>query len=312
MIIIDGHCDSLLKVNQESSLYDLGGNSHLDIKRALNRVNLQIFAAYIDSSFKPYQSLHRGLALIEVFQQEIEKYSSLVKPVLTKKDLLTIQNKDILHVLLAVEGGEILCGDILLLNTIFRLGVRCIGLTWNQRNEIADGCSESATQGGLTEFGIKVVKEMNKLGMVIDLAHISPAGFWSVLEHTQSPVMVSHANCHQLCPHRRNLDDAQIKALSQNHGVLGITFVKDFLGEGEVGIEDVLKHIDYAVTIGGVDCVGIGSDFDGTDSLPKGLEDVTKLYLIAEGLDKRGYTGEDIEKIMGRNFLRLFTTILPE
>ncbi|MEL7568914.1 MAG: dipeptidase [Dehalobacterium sp.] len=312
MIIVDSHCDTLLKVNEGNSLYNLGNKSHLDIKRALNNVNLQVFAAFIETSYKPFQSLQKGLALIETFLQETEKYPSQIKLVRCKKDLLTIYNKNLLHSLLAVEGGEILCGDILLLKTLFRLGVRSIGLTWNQRNEIADGCGESITRGGLTSFGIKVVEEMNKMGMVIDVSHISSAGFWDVLEHTNSPIMVSHANCAKLCPHRRNLDDAQIIALSQKRGVMGITFVRDFLGEGDIGIEDVIRHIDYAVTLVGADYVGIGSDFDGTDELPQGLEDVTKLSLIGEGLLKRGYSQSDIEKIMGKNFLRLFNTILPE
>lgn len=312
MIVIDGHCDSLLKVNGDNNLYDLGKKSHLDIKRALNNVNLQIFAAYIESSYKPFRSLQKGLALIGTFLQETEKYPNQIKFVRCRGDLSTIRSKDILHALLAVEGGEILCGDILLLNVLFRLGVRSIGLTWNQRNEIADGCGESSTKGGLTSFGIKVVEEMNKMGMVIDLSHISPAGFWDVLEHTNSSIMVSHANCRKLCPHRRNLDDDQIRALSQNKGVMGITLFRDFLGEGDISIEDVIRHIDYAVSLVGVDYVGIGSDFDGTDKLPKGLEDVTKLYLIGEGLSKRGYSDLDIEKIMGENFLRLLNTILPE
>jgi len=312
LIIVDSHCDSLLKVNRDNSLYDIGNSSHLDIKRALKNVNLQIFAAFIETSYKPFKSLQKGLTLIETFLQEIEKYPNQVKLVRCKKDLLTIHSKDILHTLLAVEGGEILCGDILLLNTLFRLGVRSIGLTWNQRNEIADGCGESITKGGLTSFGVKVVEEMNKMGMVIDLSHISPAGFWDVLEHTNSPIMVSHANCRKLCSHRRNLDDDQIIALAKNKGVMGITFVRDFLGKGDIGIEDVIRHIDYAVTLVGPDFVGIGSDFDGTDELPYGLEDVTKLYLIGEGLLKRGYSHSDIEKIMGSNFLRLFNTLLPE
>lgn len=309
---IDAHCDTLLKVKEGNSLYDLDGIAHLDFKRALNNINLQVFAAYIGTSFKPFQSLQRGLALIETFHQEIEKYPSLIKLVRSKKDLRTIKRKEILHTLLAVEGGEILCGDILLLHMLFRLGVRSIGLTWNQRNEIADGCWETRSKGGLTSFGVRVVEEMNKIGMVIDLSHMSPAGFWDVLEHTKSPVMVSHANCQKICSHRRNLDDGQIEALSQNNGVLGITFTRDFLGSGDITIDDVIRHIDYAVSLVGPDFVGLGSDFDGTDSLPEGLEDATKLYLIGEGLAKRGYHRLDIEKIMGENFLRLFTAVLPE
>lgn len=309
---MDSHCDSLLKVSEHNSLYHLGENSQLDINRALKNVNLQFFAAYIEATYKPFQPLQKGLALIETFFQEIEKYPDQVKLVCSQKDLSTIQSKDMLHALLAIEGGEVLCGNIILLNSLFRLGVRSIGLTWNQRNEIADGCGELRTKGGLTLFGIKVVQEMNKIGMVIDLSHISPSGFWDVLEHTTAPIMVSHANCKKICPHRRNLDDDQIIALKENDGVMGITFVKDFLGEGEIDINDVIKHIDYAVALVGANHVGIGSDFDGTDEMPKGLEDVTKLYLIGEKLLKSGYSQSDTEKIMGGNFIRLLKTILPK
>ncbi|MGI6678895.1 MAG: dipeptidase [Dehalobacterium sp.] len=310
MLVIDGHCDSLLKVDENNSLYNLGTAAHLDFNRALNNINLQIFAAYIDSSFKPYHSLQQGLILIERFLQEVEKHDNQVKLVRTLCDLTTLEQKKMLHVLLAVEGGEILCGKIQLLPLLFRLGVRSIGLTWNQRNEIADGCEEAISKGGLTSFGIEVVQEMNQLGMVIDLAHIAPAGFWAVLEHTRHPVMVSHGNCHGLCPHRRNLDDDQIKALAQNNGVMGITFVPEFLGFGDIGIEHVIEHIDYAVSLVGPDHVGLGSDFDGTETLPRGLEDVAKIPNIKNELLKRGYPLIDVEKIMGGNFLRLLKSIL--
>lgn len=312
MFVLDAHCDSLLKVTSNNSLYDLGNLAHLDIKRALNQVNLQVFAAYIETAFKPFQALNRGLNLIEIFHQEIEKLPEQVKLVLSQKDLTTIDRPDLLHVLLAIEGGEILAGNLLILKTLFRLGVRSIGLTWNQRNEIADGCGETITQGGLTTFGIKVIKEMNDLGMIIDLAHISTAGFWSALNYSGAPLMVSHANCYGLCPHRRNLTDEQIKALAENQGVMGITFVQDFLGQGRASIEDIIKHIDYAVNLAGINCVGLGSDFDGTDILPVGLDGITKLHLIGDALSKRGYTQLDIEKIMGGNFLKLFINILPK
>ncbi|MCR6545927.1 dipeptidase [Dehalobacterium formicoaceticum] len=309
---MDGHCDSILKTNEICDLFDLGSAAHLDFKRALANVNLQIFAAYIDSSYKPFQSLQQGLILIEKFHQAVEQNQEQVKLVCSQEDLATINQKDILHALLAVEGGEILCGRLPLLHLIFRLGVRSIGLTWNQRNEIADGCGESVTKGGLTSFGTLVVQEMNKLGMVIDLAHIAPAGFWDVLEHTHHPVMVSHGNCHGLYPHRRNLNDDQIKALAQNDGVMGITFVPDFLGAGDISIEHVIEHIDYAVSLAGPDHVGLGSDFDGTETMPRGLEDVTKISCIGEELLKKGYPLKDVEKIMGGNFIRLFKTVLPQ
>ncbi|ATW28367.1 dipeptidase [Candidatus Formimonas warabiya] len=312
MIIADAHCDTLLKITDQNSLYDLGDHAHVDLKRLKNNVHLQVFAAFIQSRYKPFQSLQSGLKLIEIFHREMEKNHPYVKVVTTREDLKNLENDERIHTLLSIEGGEILCGDIFLLKVLFRLGVRSICLTWNQRNEIADGCWESNSGSGLTSFGITVINQMNLLGMLIDVSHISERGFWSVLEHTQQPILVSHANCKRLCPHIRNLDDGQIKALRANGGVMGITFTPDFLGSGMITVDDVLKHIDYAVSLVGPDYVGLGSDFDGTDHLPQGLEDVTKIFLIAEGLLKRGYRSTDIEKIMGDNFVRLCKKVLPE
>ncbi len=312
MIVIDAHCDTLLKLNRENNLYDLGNKAHVDLKRLLNNVDLEIFAVYIESSYKPFRSLLRGLELIENFHQQMESFQHYVKIVSNQEDLISLGTKNKTHVLLSVEGGEILNGNMNILHLLFRLAVRSICLTWNQRNEIADGCWESNSGGGLTSFGTKVVSEMNKLGMIIDVSHISEAGFWSVLEQTTQPIMVSHANCRKLCHHKRNLNDEQIIALSKNQGVMGITFVPDFLGNGLTSVDDVIKHIDYAVSLVGPEYVGIGSDFDGTDNLPGGLKDVTKIFLIADGLAKRGYSDINIEKIMGGNYLRLFNKILPQ
>jgi membrane dipeptidase len=313
LIVVDAHCDTLLLAFQRNCLYDLGNKSQLDLKRLINNVNLQLFAVFIESCFKPYQSLQRGLELIETYHKEIEKNSTYIQQIKTKKCLLEVGKKDKIFSLLTVEGGEILQGNLLILDILFRLGVRSICLTWNQRNEIADGCGDSFSKGGLTYFGLKIVEKMNYLGMIIDLAHISEKGFWSVLEHSRDPIMVSHANCQVLQPHVRNLNNEQIIALSQNGGVMGITFVPEFLSSDKnASIDDVIKHIDYAVSLAGPNHVGLGSDFDGSDGIVKGLEDVTKIYNIAKGLAKRGYSEAHIDKIMGGNFIRLFNQVLPE
>lgn len=311
MIVVDAHCDTLLKVDNESGLYDLGNRAHLDIKRLKNKVDLQLFAVFIESCFKPYQPLQRGLELIEIFHRELEKNKSHMALITNKEDLVQVGQLDKVHALLTVEGGEILCGKTALLHILFRLGVRSIGLTWNQRNDIADGCGEALTCSSLTNFGIEVIKEMNLLGMIIDLAHISERGFWAVLEHTRQPVMVSHGNCQKICNHVRNLTDSQIRALKENNGVMGITFVPAFLSGERSSSEDVLRHIDHAASLVGADHIGLGSDFDGTDTLPEGLDNVCQVFALANNLSKRGYSNDDIEKIMGKNFLRLFYDVLP-
>jgi membrane dipeptidase len=195
---------------------------------------------------------------------------------------------------------------------LYKLGVRLLTLTWNQRNQIADGAGESRTGSGLTEFGLKVIGEMNNLGMLIDVSHLSETGFWDVIKRSNAPIVASHSNCYALCPHLRNLKDEQIKAIADKGGVIGITFVPNFLTQEKrkTTVEDVAKHIDYLVEKAGVDYVGLGSDFDGTGGLPLGLEGVDKIPNITEELLNQGYKEKDIKKILGENFLRVFKEVV--
>ncbi|CAI8012198.1 Putative dipeptidase CPC735_014430 [Geodia barretti] len=161
--------------------------------------------------------------------------------------------------------------------------------------------------GGLTRFGMALVKEMNRLGMLVDVSHISERGFWDVLEISEHPVIASHSNCKTLCRHSRNLSNEQLKALAANGGVVGITFVPGFITvdgwKKMPPLVQLLNHIVYAIDIAGIDYVGIGSDFDGGGDL---LKDASEFIKIAEGLSERGYSDDDIRKVLGENHLRVF------
>jgi len=212
--------------------------------------------------------------------------------------------------LLAIEGGDALGGGIATLRMFYRLGVRCLALTWNHRNQLADGVAEAATNGGLTAFGQQVVTEMNRLGMLVDVAHLAPAGFWDVLRLSQAPVIVSHANCRALHDHRRNLTDSQIKELAAHGGVMGVTFVPQFLSGGEADLCHVLDHIDHVCQLVGTDYVGLGSDFDGAKHTAQGLEDVSCYSKITKGLLDRGYASHAVAKILGGNWLRVMQQVI--
>ena len=168
------------------------------------------------------------------------------------------------------------------------------------------------TGSGLTKFGLKVIDEMNDLRMLIDVSHLSETGFWDVIKRSKAPIVASHSNCYALCPHLRNLKDEQIKALADKGGVIGITFVPNFLTQEKrkTTVKDVVAHIDYLVEKAGIDCVGLGSDFDGTGALPLGLEGVEKIPYITEELLNRGYKEKDIKKILGENFLKVFKEVV--
>lgn len=184
-------------------------------------------------------------------------------------------------------------------------------LTWNNRNEIADGVDCTLTNGGLTPFGVEVIREMNDLGMIIDLSHISERGFWDSINLSKSPIIVSHSNAKKICNHKRNLSDEQIEAVGRNRGVIGINFNPEFLNnQGTATIKDIIKHIEYISSLAGASTVGFGSDFDGIANTPvdiKGVEDITK---IIDELLRLNYAEEDVKKIAGKNFLRIVEEVL--
>ncbi len=313
-IVFDGHCDTLLEImNHKRSLGSKTSTGHLDIPRLKEGgIDIQVFAVFIEDIYKPDRALKRTLQLIDCFYSEIEKNQDEISVVTNFNQLEVVHRARKIAAVLSIEGGEALEGDLAVLRVLYKLGVRLLTLTWNQRNQIADGLSESRTGGGLTEFGIKVINEMNKLGMLIDVSHLSEAGFWDVVKYSKNPIIASHSNCYTICSQRRNLKDDQIKAIANKGGVIGITFVPNFLTQEnrKATIKDVIKHIDYLVEKVGVDYVGLGSDFDGTDDLPLDLEGVEKVPNITIELVKRGYEEEDIKKILGGNFLRVFKEVV--
>lgn len=310
--IVDGHCDSLGDLTDGKR--DLTGSEtgHWDIIKARKgKIGLQFFAAFIESEYKPFSAAARGLAHLETALKFIDAHAGQVFPVKTREDLKGLPKTDSLGLLLHVEGGEILGESLFMLDLIFRLGVRSIGLTWNQRNAIADGIGEPDGRGGLSRFGVKVIEQMNHKGMVIDVSHINQAGFWDVLDRSRHPVIASHSCAYSLCHHPRNLNDRQLKALAQANGVVGVNFCEDFLSEtGKAGIDDVVRHICYIADLAGVETVGFGSDFDGIPSAPAGLEDAAKYPLLVEKLLAGGFNREEIEKICHGNFIRVLSNVL--
>lgn len=237
---------------------------------------------------------------------EIERTGSHVTVVRSAAELRRARAEGRLAAVLTLENSDGLERSLNVLRAMYRLGLRVIGLTHNPRSEAADGVEESDTGGKLSSFGRALVKEMNELGILIDVAHLSESGFWHVLELSPLPVIASHTCCRALRDHPRNLTDRQLKGLAETGGVAAITFVPDFLAAGEASLDDVLRHIEHAVEVAGIDHVGIGSDFDGGGTA---VQDATAFPRIAQGLAELGYKDEDINKIMGGNILRLFERV---
>lgn len=315
MFICDCHCDTLTELyNKNASLYE--NEQHFDIKRQIALGGgLQFCAIYVPTEVFRYQGgLRYTLCLLDKYNQEIKKLHENgidVLQVRTAEDAGNVL-KHKAATLLAIEEGGAIDGSLEALRCLYELGVRAMTLTWSNRNDIADGINEEATGSGLTLFGKKVVAEMNRLGMLVDVSHISTAGFWSVIETSTKPIIATHSNAKSLCSHPRNLNDEQIKALAQNGGLAGITFAGQFLEEDwrNACIESVYKHIDYMLNlIGNDDHIGFGSDFDGISHPPYNIQGVQDYKPLIEYLSKY-YSDETINKITHQNVINLLQKVL--
>lgn len=315
MFICDCHCDTLTELyNKNASLYE--NEQHFDIKRQIALGGgLQFCAIYVPTEVFRYQGgLRYTLCLLDKYNQEIKKLHENgidVLQVRTAEDAGNVL-KHKAATLLAIEEGGAIDGSLEALRCLYELGVRAMTLTWSNRNDIADGINEEATSSGLTLFGKQVVAEMNRLGMLVDVSHISTAGFWSVIETSTKPIIATHSNAKSLCSHPRNLNDEQIKALAQNGGLAGITFAGQFLEEDwrNACIESVYKHIDYMLNlIGNDDHIGFGSDFDGISHPPYNIQGVQDYKPLTEYLSKY-YSDETINKITHQNVINLLQKVL--
>lgn len=315
MFICDCHCDTLTELyNKNASLYE--NEQHFDIKRQIALGGgLQFCAIYVPTEVFRYQGgLRYTLCLLDKYNQEIKKLHENgidVLQVRTAEDAGNVL-KHKAATLLAIEEGGAIDGSLEALRCLYELGVRAMTLTWSNRNDIADGINEEATGSGLTLFGKQVVAEMNRLGMLVDVSHISTAGFWSVIETSTKPIIATHSNAKSLCAHPRNLNDEQIKALAQNGGLAGITFAGQFLEEDwrNACIESVYKHIDYMLNlIGNDDHIGFGSDFDGISHPPYNIQGVQDYKPLIEYLSKY-YSNETINKITHQNVINLLQKVL--
>jgi membrane dipeptidase len=210
-------------------------------------------------------------------------------------------------ILLALEHADCTERSLYVLRMLYEVGVRSIGLTHNVSSWAADGCFEARAGVGLTHYGRALVREMNRLGMVVDLAHVSPGAFFDALQVSSAPVLFSHGNARALCDHPRNLTDEQLRALAQHGGVIGVSFVPFFVDAERPTLERLLEHIDHIASVAGVQTVGLGGDFDGGGTL---LSDALQVPGITEGLLRRGCSEADVRRILGGNTLRVLRAAL--
>lgn len=292
MEIFDGHCDTiseLLDQGKQLSENDL----HIDMTRLLKYDSYtQIFAAFIAPEYANC-AMERAENIINKFYSEMQ-----INNITICKNYDDWENaKTAYKAFLSLEGGEPI-RSISDLHKLHKMGVSMIALTWNYKNCLACGIMEEYDTG-LTSLGRDVVKEMNRLGIIIDVSHLSEKSFWDVCSISKMPVCASHSNLRSVKNHPRNLTDEQFVQIIKTGGVAGVNFYPPFLGDD---VKDIARHIDRFLALGGEDNIGLGSDFDGVDCLPQGVSGVHDMGHIIKMLP---YTTKIREKIAFRNFLRV-------
>ncbi|MBN2334332.1 dipeptidase [Candidatus Bathyarchaeota archaeon] len=329
-LVVDTHNDTVLHLIKAPPFITSGEGAYpprrtlgersehgqIDIPRIMEGgVDCLLFAMYVSPLHTA--RLRRLVQMLDTFAAEVDQNQDRIAVATNHREIMKTIKDGKIAAVITVEGGEPLEGSIEALRTIYRLGVRSLTLTHFPRNELGDG-SGADSGSHLTEFGGEVVSEMNRLGMLVDISHLNETGFWDVIERSSDPVIATHSNCKALCSHHRNLKDDQIKALAEKGGVMNLSFCGGFIKDGvgfdpeavkKVTIHDWLDHLDHAVELVGASHVGIGSDLDGGCGFP-GLDNITRFPSLTEGMVSRGYSDDDIRKILGANDLKLFKKVL--
>lgn len=326
MKIIDLHCDSIMHLMQNNETL-LNKNGHINLKK-LQQGNymLQCFAMFVNIKKvnDPYDYCKK---MIQKYYKNLNQYNHIIKPVYNYQDIIDNNEKGLISALLTIEEGAVLKGSIKNLHEFYNLGVRMITITWNYPNELAypnidnnkitkDTSYEKIqtmieTKKGLTSKGIKIIKEMEKLGIIIDVSHLGDKGIKDVLKHTTKPFIASHSNARTICNFPRNLSDELLIEMKKRNCLIGINYCPNFLKEqsNKMEITDVIKHIKYLKELIGIDYIALGSDFDGIEGELE-LKDASHLPLLIEKLKAASFKNEEIEKITHQNALRLFKEVL--
>ena len=343
-IVIDTHADTPGRfVDENFNPSNDAGNGHWDLAK-VKQANLgaEFFSIWVDP--KKYQGkyVQRALDMIDSVYETTREHPDQMMMAYSVADIERAHQQHKLASLMGLEGGHAIDNDIRILRDYYRLGVRYMTLSWANTNEFADSSgdidkADVQHHNGLTDFGKQVVLEMNRLGMLVDVSHVADKTFWDTLATSKAPVIASHSSSRTITNHARNLTDDMLKAVAKNGGVVQVNFNCGFIDQNYLDaynkwnqqrmaqgkpdstystevtpniprppFKSLIDHFDHIAKVAGVDHVGIGSDFDGVDCLPSGIDSVADLPKITQALLDRGYTPADLKKILGANLLRVF------
>lgn len=334
MKIADMHCDTIYEIYERRARGEecgfLSNSLHIDLeKMKKGDYLLQNFALFVPKEdVEGKMPLPEyALRLADVFFSELRKAPDAIGIVKSYADIEENRKQGRMSAMLSMEEGAACEGKLEYLRTFYELGVRMFTFTWNYPNELAwsnrihltglkAGACEPETERGLTEKGFEFLEEMERLGMIPDVSHLGDKGIYDVIAHAKRPFVASHSNARAICGHVRNLTDEMIRGIAQKGGVIGMNFAPAFLREEAswgspkaVSVTDVVRHIRHMIQIGGIDCVGLGSDLDGC-RISFEIESAADMPLLVDALSGEGFTDGEIEKICWGNVLRLYKEVL--
>jgi membrane dipeptidase len=362
-LVIDTHADTPQRfVDEHWEFTDPlhGGMLNHDSAQAGN-LAAEFFAIWAEPTQWKGRYAHRTLSLIDGVLEQARKHSDKMQMCYSADEILAARQREKFAALMGIEGGHSIENNLALLRDYYRLGVRYMTLTWSNTNEWADSSGDLNDpnihhHNGLTPFGKQVVREMNRLGMMVDVSHVSDKTFWDTLETSRAPIIASHSSARAITQAPRNLTDDMLRAISKNNGVIMVNFYPAFIDEnwrtawnaqrperqkaheaaaapykskgeavpfavsdkvdrefadkiGRAPFDSLIDHFDHIIKVAGIDHVGIGTDFDGMPMLPAEIDSAADLPKITAALMQRGYTTDDMTKLLGGNLLRVFRAV---
>jgi len=305
ILTLDTHCDTPMLFPQGIDFASRDSRILVDLpKMTEGRLDATIMVAYIPQDMQE-SAFGYANSIFDKIGDIVRNHDTRLALARTPEDLWRNKQAGKKSIMLGIENGKALEGNLHNVDYFAKRGVVYITLCHNGDNDLCDSARGQQTHGGVSDFGAQVIREMNRLGLMVDLSHAHEKSFYDALDISSTPIVSSHSSCRALCDHPRNLTDDQMKALARKGGVCQVTLYPGFLRQdSEATILDAMTHLDHAIQVMGIDHVGLGSDFDGDGGVP-GLADASELTLFTRQLLARRYSDEDIQKIWGGNFLRV-------
>jgi membrane dipeptidase len=348
-IVLDTHIDVTPKLQTGWKFTEEHQDGHIDLPRMKKGgLNALFFSIYMSGNISGPKAVNDALERIAAVHRLAEELPGQVALCVTADQVRSAHKQGKIAALMGMEGGHMINNSLAVLRMYAELGVRYLTLTHSVNTEWADSSGDQPKHNGLSDFGKEVVRELNRLGVMVDISHVADKTFFDAIETSKAPMIASHSSCRAISGHARNMTDEMIKALAARGGVIQINYLDQFIDNDlfqysqkslplmrelqqkypgrenaarrreevakqygpapRVSWERIIDHIDHAVKLAGVDHVGLGSDFDG-GSMPAGMEDCTHLPKITEALMRRGYSAPDLKKILGENTLRLLAEV---